>query len=185
MADEKTRNEPSSPDLAALDDGWWGDGEDEEDEVEEEEEPEEAEPELPDERLDPVAYAEAKKARDERVEARRERRRSKAEAKKARRRARIEANRKKQKGKTRKSRTSIPSAKATSRRPATVRDAASDAPMDATSEAVAMATAEDLAPVRVRKPPIAVRRSRTNVWMLAIALGIFLAAAIFAAVVTR
>src|SRR5688500_1278278 len=57
----------SEPDLWKLDEGWLDElfpEEDEPDEPEEEEEP------LPDERLDPVAYAAAKKLREERAVAR-------------------------------------------------------------------------------------------------------------------
>ena len=46
----------SVPSMDQLDSGW-------EEDDEEDEEPEEPEPELPDERLDPVAYAAASKAR--------------------------------------------------------------------------------------------------------------------------
>ena len=52
-------------DLKAVDDGWLDELFPEE---EEPDEPEEEEPPLPDERLDPEAYAAAKKAREERAE---------------------------------------------------------------------------------------------------------------------
>lgn len=83
----------SDVDLASLDSGWS------EDDDEDEEEEEEPEPELPDEAIDPVAYAAAKKAREERAEARRQKRRAKLDAKKAKRRARALAAQQKQKSK--------------------------------------------------------------------------------------
>jgi len=89
-----------APSLQAVDSGW--------DDEEEEEEEDEPEPELPDERLDPVAYAAAKAAQAERIEARRERKRAKDAAKKARRKARAEEIKSKQKGKSRKTRPPTP-----------------------------------------------------------------------------
>ena len=86
----------SVPGMDDLDSGW---GAEEEEDDEEEQQPE-SEPELPDETLDPVAYAAAKKAREGRASALRERRRVKAEAKKARRKARLDAQKSKQKAKT-------------------------------------------------------------------------------------
>ena len=78
----------SDPD---VDSGW-------EDEKEEKE-IEAAEAALPDEKFDPVAYAAAKKAIEERKAARREKKRSKDAAKKAKREARAREARAKQKGK--------------------------------------------------------------------------------------
>ena len=86
----------SDPDLAKLDSGWEGDIDDlfkDEDEEEANEAP------LPDERIDPVAYAEAKKALEERQEQRRLRRKAKLEAKRARYLAKKQAVRGKQKQK--------------------------------------------------------------------------------------
>jgi hypothetical protein len=85
-------------DLAKLDEGWLDDlfpGEDEDD-ADEDEEPE---PELPDERLDPEAYALAKQAREERSARRKDRKKAKAEAKRARQKARLAAVRQKKKSK--------------------------------------------------------------------------------------
>ncbi len=84
----------STPDIAAVDSAW-GDEDDEEEE-------EEAEEPLPDEALDPVAYAAAKKAREEREEARRQRRKLRAEAKRQKQKERAEAARQKQKAKQKK-----------------------------------------------------------------------------------
>jgi hypothetical protein len=107
--DDAAQLPQSSPDLKALDEGWLDDlfpggegqeghAEQEEDEDDEDED-EEPEPELPDERLDPEAFALAKKARDERVLRRKEKKRAKAEAKRARQKARTTATRQKQKAK--------------------------------------------------------------------------------------
>ena len=87
----------SAPDVNDLDEGWLDQLFPEEDEDEEEEEPE---PELPDERADPVAFAAAKKAREERQAARKEKKRQKLEAKRARQRSKAAAMRQKQKGKS-------------------------------------------------------------------------------------
>ena len=74
-ADTGTPDPGSTRQLDALakeiDDGWLDELFPDEEEDEEEEE-EEEEPELPDERLDPVAYAEAKKAREVRSAARKD-----------------------------------------------------------------------------------------------------------------
>ncbi len=91
---------PSNPDVDSLDEGWLDDlfpgeaGEEDEDD-----EPEESEPELPDEGLDPEAFALAKRAREERALKRKERKKAKLEAKRERQRARAAAVRQKQKGK--------------------------------------------------------------------------------------
>lgn len=84
----------STPDLAEVDSAWEDD--------DEADEPEEAEEPLPDERLDPVAYAAAKKAREEREAARRERRKARADAKRQKQKGRAELARQKQKGKQKK-----------------------------------------------------------------------------------
>ena len=176
----------SVPNIEALDTGWGDDDDDEEEEEEEEEEPE-----LPDERLDPVAYAAAKKARDERIEARRQRRRVKAEAKKARRKARVDAQKQKQKGKTKKAKAPTrsehpPKVSKASTRP---RAKAKDPDDDDAGGDEAEQTDEAEAP-RSRKPspnrlPSKSMLSGTNQWMLAIAVVVFVAAAVFAAVVAR
>ena len=173
----------SVPNIEALDTGW---GDDDDDEEEEEEE----EPELPDERLDPVAYAAAKKARDERIEARRQRRRVKAEAKKARRKARVDAQKQKQKGKTKKAKAPTRSEhppKASTRPRAKAKAPDDD---DAGARADEADDADEAEAPRSRKPspnrlPSKSMLSGTNQWMLAIAVVVFVAAAVFAAVVAR
>lgn len=97
-AEERT---PSDPDLAAVDDGWLDEffGDDKDEEEDEDDEPEESEPELPDERLDPEAFARAKAERAERSAKKKEKKKAKAEAKRARQKARALAMRQKQKGK--------------------------------------------------------------------------------------
>ncbi len=99
----------SAPSLDELD-ARWGDDlfADDDEEEEEEEEIEEEEPPLPDERLDPVAFAAAKKAREERAAQRKEKRKQKLDAKRARKKARVDANAQKQKKKTKKSRAPAP-----------------------------------------------------------------------------
>jgi cobalamin biosynthesis Mg chelatase CobN len=147
------QKEPSAPQSApSLDelDAKWGDdlfGDDEEDE--EEEEQEEPEPELPDERADPVAYAEAKKAREERVEARRKKKKAKLDAKRAKKRARIEAVQKQKKQKSKKSRAPV-------QREATPKDDESAADETApSSEARPKSTRADVATIERKKkaPP--------------------------------
>jgi hypothetical protein len=185
----------SVPTMDELDSGW-----DEEDEDDEEED-EEDEVELPDERLDPVAYAAAKKAREERDEARRQRRRAKAEAKKARRTARLEAQKSKQKGKQKKARAAPKPARPAKEaakearrnraraaaKPALARDE-DDTSTDTAGEDDVEATGTPsrsrakLPPSRPMKKPML---STTNQWMLAVAVLVFVAAAIFAAVVAR
>ena len=177
----------SVPRMDELDGGW--DDEDEDDEEEEDDEPE-----LPDERLDPVAYAVAKKARDERMEAKRQRRRVKAEAKKARRKARVDAQKQKQKGKTKKARAPQAPERPTKKerraalaKPARVR---TDGDEDSGIDSSASDDAEVIDVPRSRKPsPNRIAKksllSGTNQWMLAVAVLIFVAAAIFAAVVAR
>jgi hypothetical protein len=181
----------SAPSVDALDSGW-GD-EDDDDEEEEEEEPE-----LPDERLDPVAYAVAKKARDERIEARRQRRRLKAEAKKARRKARVDAQRSKQKPKQKKARApgsakaeAKAQAKADARAKARARssdDDTSEDPSETDDDAIEAAGVPSRS--RAKLPPSKLMGpkpmlSKTNQWMLAVAVVVFLAAAAFAAVIAK
>ena len=167
-------------------DSGWGDTDDDDDDDDDE-------PALPDEQADPVAYAEAKKARDERIEARQERRRAKVEAKKARRKARVDAQKSKQKGKQRKARPPPSNAARPERaqKPG-VRESSDADESDVTEKEE---VAELRAPVRARakaqssqsssgsatKPML----SKTNQWMLAVALIVFIAAATFAAVVAR
>jgi hypothetical protein len=169
----------SVPTMDELDSGWG------EEDDEEEDEEEEIEPELPDERLDPVAYAAAKKARDEHVEARRQKRRAKAEAKKARRKARLDAQRSKQKGKA-KAKKARPAPKPAPR--SKVDDAETDAADDEDELQPSSLPPRAKAKLPPSKPMSAAKKpmlSKTNQWMLAVAVIIFLAAAIFAAVVTR
>src|SRR6185437_14404725 len=86
--------ESSTPNVAELDEGWLDQlFPEEEDDDEEADEPE---PELPDERLDPVAFAAAKKAQGERQIAKKEKKRQKLEAKRARQREKAVAMRQKQ-----------------------------------------------------------------------------------------
>lgn len=187
----------SVPTMADLDGGWEdleGEGETDEDD-----EDDANEPELPDERLDPVAYAEAKQARDARIEARSERRRIKAEAKKARRKARVDTQKQKQKQKTRKAGGARPGALAAGAAKAELKTKArakadarrADRPVAPQSEQGSAARetgdsdqsrARKPGPSRLAKRPML---SRTNTWMLGFAIVIFVAAAIFAAVVAR
>lgn len=167
----------SVPSMDDLDSGWGAEQE-EEDDDDEEEQPA-SEPELPDEKLDPVAYAEAKKAREDRASALRERKRMKAEAKKARRKARLGAQKSKQKAK--KARPPAPVRPAKEQKKAAERaDATTD---DDALEAAAVPSQ------RAKSPPSRLAKksmlSSTNTWMLGIALAIFIAAAIFVAVITR
>src|SRR4051812_28813310 len=70
----KTPLDPEAEiDVDALDDGWLDQLFPEDDEPDE---PEEPEPDLPDEGVDPVAYAAAKKARDERARQKKDRKKS-------------------------------------------------------------------------------------------------------------
>jgi hypothetical protein len=147
-----------------LDAGW-------DDDDEEEEEPE---PELPDEVLDPIAYAEAKRAREQRLEARRERRRARAEMKKARRRARAQDAKGKQKQKSKKPRAAAPARG----------DKRASSPDLVDSEA-AIGSAAVVVATPALAPRAKAQRASTNTWMLAIALGVFVAAAIAAAVLVR
>ena len=167
----------SVPSMDDLDSGWGAEQE-EEDDDDEQEQPA-SEHELPDEKLDPVAYAEAKKAREDRASALRERKRMKAEAKKARRKARLGAQKSKQKTKK-------------ARPPAPVRPAKEQKKAAERAEATTDDDALEGAAVpsqRAKSPPSRLAKksmlSNTNTWMLGIALAIFIAAAIFVAVITR
>jgi hypothetical protein len=182
----------SVPTMDELDSGWGQEDEDEE-----------YEPELPDERLDPVAYALAKKARDESIEARRVRRRAKDAAKKARRQARLDAQRSKQKGKQKKARPAPQPARPSKEERKRARKAAESARTrgddddDDASAGEGTDADDELQPsslplrAKAKLPPSKPMSgakpmlSTTNQWMLAVAVVIFLAAAIFAAVVAR
>jgi cobalamin biosynthesis Mg chelatase CobN len=160
------------PSTDSLDSGW------DDDEEEEEEEPE---PELPDERLDPVAYAEAKAAQAERLQARKERKRAKDAAKKARQRARVEAAKNKQKSKSRKSR---PAAQSRAPAPKKIKRSRSVAPVEGeTAE-----SSESIAPKKssaLAKETKSAGLSTTNKLILAIVVAGFIAAAIYAAYARR
>ncbi len=178
----------SVPTMDELDSGWGA-----EDDDDGEEEDDEDEPELPDERLDPVAYALAKQAREERIEALRVRRRAKEAAKKARRKARLDAQRSKQKGKQKKARPAPPPARPSKEeRKRARRDADGEPSTDGGIDDEAEELQPSSLPSRPKKLPPSKPMSgtkpmlsKTNQWMLAVAVVIFLAAAIFAAVVTR
>jgi hypothetical protein len=183
----------SVPTMDELDSGWGQDDDDDDDDGDDEAN----EPELPDERLDPVAYALAKKAREERIEARRVRRRAKDAAKKSQRKARLDAQRSKQKGKQKKARPAPkPARPSKEERNRARRAAAADADASA-DEGNDADDDDDLQPsslpsrAKAKLPPsrpmvgTKPMLSKTNQWMLAVAVVIFLAAAIFAAVVTR
>ncbi len=181
------------PTMDELDSGWGAEDEDDPDAAQREDD-EANGPDLPDERLDPVAYALAKQAREERLEALRLRRRAKAETKKARRKARADAQKSKQKGKQRKARAPqkpVPSKEArNARRAAAARparalddEASADASDDDDDAVEAPSrTRAKLPPSKLMAKPML---SKTNQWMLAVAVLIFVAAAAFAAVVAR
>ncbi len=173
----------SVPTMDELDSGW---GEEDDDDGDEEDDV--VEPELPDERLDPVAYAEAKRARDERIEARREKRRAKAEMKKARRKARLDAQRSKQKGKQKKARPAAKPSRSPKRSDtdtgAEDRDT-DDVAVEGSAESTPRPAKSKAPPSRPMTAASKPMLSKTNQWMLAVAVIIFLAAAIFAAVVAR
>lgn len=186
--DDPTEGRSSTPDLEAVDKGWLDDLFD--DEADEEADEDEDEDELPDERLDPEAYAAAKKAREERAEARRVRRKAKLEAKRARQKARIEEARARQKGKAQKARSGKPKAtNAKGKRPKPARTG----PILTVATPADGEAPESLPPAsgRVRKgtgrqltsdaPP----KVATQWKLLAVAIVVFLAAAAFAAVISR
>jgi hypothetical protein len=155
------------PSVDALDSGWGDDDEEEEEE----------EPELPDERLDPVAYAAAKEAQAERMKARRERRRAKLEAKKARQKARVDAAKVKQKSKSKKA------------RPASTPAAAIKKIKRPRVEAADADASEPIARDEKRSSSITKTKGRAlsgkSTWILAIAVLVFVAAAVYAALVSR
>jgi hypothetical protein len=143
-------------------------------------EADEADEPLPDARLDPAAYAAAREAREQRLEARRQQRRARAELKKARRRARADAQKQKQKPKQRRARPAVAGGAA----PAGLRGDGLER-VDGDAEAHADPQRDPgrrgAAPRRVTRAAL----TGTNGRMLALALVVFLAAALFAAVVTR
>jgi hypothetical protein len=156
----------SDPNLDALDSSWDDD---------EEEEPE---PELPDERLDPVAYAAAKLAREERAQARRERRRAKEAAKKARQKARALEAKRKQKGKSKKPRVSAapkPSTKVERTR-AKVAAAESETPTTPPPSQKRAAASANRKAIEARKSGL----SQTNKLVLAVVVLVFIGAIGFA-----
>ena len=170
----------STRNVEELDSGWGdeeGDDEDEDDEANE--------PALPDEQLDPVAYAEAKEARDERVGAKREKRRLKAEAKKVRRRARADAQKGKQKGKQRKARAPQ-AARALQKAPRSTPPPRNESGEDDVAPRQHAAPGpRSRAKMQPSSPVSKPMLSKTNQWMLAFAVLVFIAAAVFAAVVAR
>jgi cobalamin biosynthesis Mg chelatase CobN len=177
----------SVPTMDQLDSAWDDDEEEAESEAADaaaDAAEEASEPELPDERLDPAAYLAAKLAREERLEARRERRRAKVDAKKARRRARADAAKGKQKGKTKKVRPPATAKASSSKlRAASPRERDADARNDSAPD-------EDLLDAALPSPMSARARASkprisTNTWMLALAVGVLLAAAVAAAVIFR
>ena len=102
IGEEDGEEEAVASAAAKVDEGWLDDlfpGGDDEDEEE---------PELPDERLDPVAFAAAKKARDERARQKRERKKTRADVKRARQKERGDAIKARQKPKSKKSRAVTP-----------------------------------------------------------------------------
>lgn len=175
-------------------DSAWGDDDEEEDE------PEEPEPELPDERLDPEAYAAAKKAREERAEARRVKKKLRVEAKRLKKKARAEALKRKQKTKKPRA-TNAPKTveKAKAKAEARAERAAKDeARTKARAEAKANADDEDGddAPVIARKKPPAGKAMKADApgekavkeipWrVVGIALAVFLAAALLFAMLRK
>jgi hypothetical protein len=182
-ADDEDR--ASTPDLAAVDEGWLDDLFPEADEADEEEE--EPEPELPDERLDPEAYALAKKARDERAAARRERKKTKLEAKRARQRARAAEARAKQKGKS-KSKAARPKAQPGPKKKQRAASLAAGDPDLTTADEASALDQEESLPARKRGTSGAapVSRGIATQWkLLALAIAIFVAAAALAAALAR
>ena len=182
-------DEVSTRELDALakeiDSGWLDELFPDEEEEEEEEE-EEPEPELPDERLDPVAYAAAKKARDERAARRKERKKAKAEAKRAKRKARAEAIQKARKQKARKAKPPQAKPAAPPQRPRreakekTGTEIQDDDETDATEDApVALKTKSKV------KSPTVDKRTISSIKLLAIVLLVLVGAAALAAALMK
>lgn len=171
----------SIPDVNDLDEGWLDQlFPDEEDDDEEDEEPE---AELPDERLDPVAFAEAKKAQAERQAARKERKKQKHEAKRARQRAKAAAMRQKQKGKAKRKPATAPQKpekKLKAARPPVDVEAEAD---EGSSDANVVETPRPKKSIATAAP----RRANTvqSIKLLAIVLGVLLALAAAVAVLTK
>jgi hypothetical protein len=179
----------SNPSLSEVDEGWLDDLFGDEEESEEEEEAEEPEPELPDERLDPEAFAVAKKARDDRAAQRKDRKRAKAEAKKNRQKARVAASRQKQKAKKNRP---PPSARSvtSNKRSREVRESDPSALESASSEEdeAADLVAAGLPPPRPRsRPATGARRPNTiaSIKLLAIVLAVLVALAAFVAAIMK
>jgi hypothetical protein len=176
-------------DVDKLDDGWLDELFPIEDEPEEEEE---FEPELPDERLDPVAFAAAKKARDERASKKKDKKRAKLDAKRSRQRAKAQAMRQKQKSKKARSPSStrtIEAAPRAKRSRNEKRAAEPDAPVaDATDDDGALEPIEN-EPERKSAPAKTKTKTRpstvASVKTLAIVLGALVVLAIAAAVLFR
>lgn len=175
------RDDSSAPDVNDLDEGWLDNLFPEEDDEDEEEE--ESEPELPDERLDPVAYAAAKKALAERQAAKKEKKKQKLEAKRARQRAKAAAMRQKQKGKS-KRKAPPPAAKPEKKKSKAprppVREAGDDAPESADDiEAAAEAAIgkKPRAKASASAPIKAAPNTMQSIKLLAIVLAVLLALA--------
>lgn len=164
----------SAPNLDELDASW------EDDDDEEEEENEDDDLELPDERLDPAAYAAAQKERQERLALKRQRRREKQEAKRAKQKERATAARQKQKGK--KPRATAPKEAAPKR--ARPKATSPRATAQAAPERGAIARTHATPEARAAEVPTSIF-TRTNVIMLGVALAVVVTAAIFAAVMAR
>jgi cobalamin biosynthesis Mg chelatase CobN len=186
--DESDRTS-DEPDLSKLDEGWLDELFPEEDEPDEEED---EEPPLPDERLDPEAYAAAQKAREERAVARQKKKKAKLEAKRARQRARAAEAKQKQKQKQKPKKDKArererAKAKAKAKEARDARGAASPRESDAEIEPVSSGD-EDDAPV-AKKTATAKRariENRSTQWkLLAVVVVVFLAAAAFAAAMAR
>jgi len=183
----------SEPDVDSLNAGWLDDLFPEDEDEDEDETDEEPEPSLPDERLDPEAYAAARKAREERAAKRKEKKRAKLEAKRARQKARAAAMRQKQK--TKKSRSASKTQESGARRDRRDRAAAVDRAPSAASTQVNGAATEDeetdtLAAASADKPRASYappRRPSTlaSIRLLAIVLGVMLALAAVVATIAK
>jgi hypothetical protein len=171
----------SVPDVNELDEGWLDQLFPEEEDDEEEEEPE---PELPDERADPVAFAAAKKARDERMAARKDKKKQKLEAKRARQRAKAATMRQKQKGKSKKSRAPAPPSSKREEKKA-ARSRAPTPPTPEAEDVIEEATAPK--PLPKSKSAAATRKPNTmqSIRLLAIVLAVLLALAAAVAIIAK
>jgi hypothetical protein len=189
-ATSKVPIEPDSiPDVNDLDEGWLDNLFPEEDEEEEEEEL----PELPDERLDPEAFAAAKKLRDEKIAARKEKKKQKLEAKRARQRAKAAAMRQKQKGKSKKSRAPAPppSSKKAAKAEKKAKSRAPKPPVsEKETEEESLEAEEDLAsapaPMREQESAPAIRpNTMQSIRLLAIVLAVLIALGLAVAVIAK